>query len=1006
MAGTRRKLHKTTESVTPRRSARNGRKARQDEEGVPAVFQEMLREEQATKATSADEDDNYDNDKRPAKKRKTVPSPKSATNLIQKKPAVQSQTSPSTATHSPLPTRPSTALQAELHTNNRVRQTIVDSDESDDSDMEWEDALADDDEDDADEGREGTRQVGDISITLGGNKAMDTGTKRKVRRRAITSVDKKRRLDIHKMHILCLLYHVHRRNTWCNDRRVQSVLRKIVPSKTLTSLVPDPEITQYSASKRFIDGMNELKSMWSKRFNITAQGMYKPRWAEVEASVRPFSDFDELDDPMDKDEFRTAAYTLRGSQDLGTQLFCALLRAIGLEARLVCSLQPLPFASAAERATPQKAATDKNVIVVDPYNTQAEQSPTKSKSQTPRSKRLSKLERVMGERHAVLNNTGVAPKKQKAYHTAYPVYWVEVLNPSYQKWVCIDTHSTFTVNAPEKLEPPLSFAQNTLCYAIAFDEDYTAKDVTRRYAKAYNAKTRKYRVESTPGGQDWWRRTMRFFKRASPLDRDQLEDAALARKEAAEGIPRNVQDFKGHPVYVLERHLKHNEVIHPLVQVGKVNCGTAMNPKMEPIYRRTNVHLVRTADKWYRLGRDVKTGEQPLKRAKPKKGRRPSIGEDMDVDEQADDVSAGLFAEFQTELYIPPPVVRGRVPRNAYGNLDLYVPSMCPPGGTHIRHKLAAKAARIVGVDSADAVTGFSFKGRHGTAIIQGVVVAQEYADAVQAVIDGMECQQEEAEAAARTAESLRLWRRFLVGLRVTQRVNAIVIDGERGPQIDVQDEISRQDRELAAQEMAGGFFPDEGDVAEPSVSSGYQAPQQDYGDGGFVPESYDDGDGGGGGFMPEASAAPISMPRHQSFESSILDSQQLLPRRQSSLGQVYSSEDDEESGGCIREGSPQVAVPRERVDTPEGQLMQMDGAADNAGGFIPEVTPETVDMQSTNKDSGEAAPETPNSAPNQDQDTKTSSPPIPSSPSEANSLPLEDPEDEDADPDWLVEAT
>ncbi|EFQ96301.1 hypothetical protein CFE70_000180 [Pyrenophora teres f. teres 0-1] len=1007
MAGSRGKLHKTTESVTPRRSARNGRKERQDEESVPAVFQEMLREEQAAKATSADDDGNHDNDERPAKKRKTAPVRKSVTSLIEKKPAVQSQTSLSTASQSPLPTRPSTALQAELHTNSRVRQTIVDSDESDDSDMEWEDALADDDdEDDTDEGGEAARQVGDISITLGGNKATDIGTKRKVRRRAITSVDKKRRLDIHKMHILCLLYHVHRRNTWCNDRRVQSALRKIVPSKTLSSLVPDPDITQYSASKRFIDGMNELKSMWSKRFNLTAQGMYKPRWAEVEASVRPFSDFDELDDPMDKDEFRTAAYTLRGSQDLGTQLFCALLRGIGLEARLVCSLQPLPFASAAERATPQKAATDKNVIVVDPYNTQAEQSPTKPKSQTPRSKRLSRLERVMGERHAVLNKTGVAPKKQKAYHTAYPVYWVEVLNPAYQKWVCIDTHSTFTVNAPEKLEPPLSFAQNSLSYAIAFDEDYTAKDVTRRYAKAYNAKTRKHRVESTPGGQGWWRRTMGFFERASPLDRDQLEDAALARKEAAEGIPRNVQDFKGHPVYVLERHLKHNEVIHPAVQVGKVNCGTAMNPKMELIYRRTNVHLVRTADKWYRLGRDVKMGEQPLKRAKPKKGRRPSIGEDMDVEDQADEVGAGLFAEFQTELYIPPPVVRGRVPRNAYGNLDLYVPSMCPPGGTHIRHKLAAKAARIVGVDSADAVTGFSFKGRHGTAIIQGVVVAQEYADAVQAVIDGMEHQQEEAEAAARTSESLRLWRRFLIGLRVTQRVNAIVIDGERGPQMDVQDEISRQDRELAAQEMAGGFFPDGGDGTEPEGGRGYQAPsQQDYGDGGFVPESYDDGDGdGGGGFIPEeeASAAPISMPRHQSFESTILDSQQLLPRRQSSLGQIYSSEDDGESGGFIREGSLHVALPRERVDTPEAQLMQMDGATDDAGGFVPEARAETVDVQSTNKDGAETS----DSKPNQDQDTKMSSPLPPSSPSEAGSLPMEDPEDEDADPDWLVDAT
>jgi len=50
-----------------------------------------------------------------------------------------------------------------------------------------------------------------------------------------------------------------------------------------------------------------------------------------------------------------AATTLSGSQDVSAQLFCALLRCVGVEARLVCSLQPLPFgASATKSATPVK----------------------------------------------------------------------------------------------------------------------------------------------------------------------------------------------------------------------------------------------------------------------------------------------------------------------------------------------------------------------------------------------------------------------------------------------------------------------------------------------------------------------------------------------------------------------------------------------------------------------------------------------------------------------------
>ncbi|OAL52177.1 Rad4-domain-containing protein [Pyrenochaeta sp. DS3sAY3a] len=1023
MAPARGKLHKTADSGTKRRSTRGSGNSQHDD--VPEVFQEMLDEEQEARSSGANEDE------RPLKKRKTAQSQRTAGSSSQSQPSKRavpraSRSSPQLS-HDPSTSSapPTTANEGSIDNDaprhTRILQTIIDSDESDGSDMEWEDALGDGlDSDDEEEPVVTGPEIGDISIKIGGNKVEEVATQRRVRRRAITSVDKKRRLDIHKMHVLCLLYHVHRRNAWCNDRRTQSTLRKMVSPKILSNLVPDPTITQYSASKRFIDGMNDLKMLWSKRFKITAQGMYKPRWTEVEAAIRPFSDFDDLDDPMDKDDFRNAAHILQGSQDVGTQLFCTLLRAIGIEARLVCSLQPLPFASAAERATPQKAGPSKHTIILDPYNKPAEVSPTRPRVQTPsRPKKLSRLERIMGERHSVLNKTGVAPKKQKAYHTPYPVYWVEVFNSIYQKWVPIDTHSTFTVNSPEKLEPPLGFAQNSLTYAIAFDDDYTAKDVTRRYAKAYNAKTRKYRVECTPDGDKWYRKTMKFFKRSTTLDRDQVEDAALGRKEAAEGIPKNVQDFKGHPVYVLERHLRLNEVIHPMNQVGRVNCGTAMNPKMESIYRRSNVHLVRSSDKWYRMGRDVKEGEQPLRHAKPKKGaRQQSVGIDMDMDEQMDEAGIGLYAEFQTELYIPPPIIKGRVPRNQYGNLDLYVPSMCPAGGTHIRHKLASKAARVVGVDFADAVTGFSFKGRHGTAIVQGVVVAQEYADAVTAVIEGMEYQQEESELAARSSEALRLWRRFYLGLRIAERVNAIEIDGEKGPTIDVQDEITRADKRLQEKKMAGGFFPDEAeaDFAEPTGQN-YQPPQYDHADydggGGFLPDDdEDEGVAGQTSNQPHPSAT-VNLNREHSFESSILDSQQLLPRRRSSLGDVYSSEDDDDDdvSGFIKHNFPTTdgtSTSKESGDPgvaflkTTSELTARPAEPDMAGGFLTEDTktvPEVTPARSPNSNITSAA------LSDKGKDVALESPPS-SMPSDTGSLPLEDPEDEDADPDWLVEAT
>lgn len=146
-----------------------------------------------------------------------------------------------------------------------------------------------------------------------------------------------------------------------------------------------------------------------------------------------------------------------------------------------------------------------------------------------------------------------------------------------------------------------------MSYVIAFEDDGSAKDVTRRYVRAYNAKTRRARVESTHQGAIWIKRVLRLYKRSHTLDRDQVEDTELARKEAQEPLPENVQDFKDHPYYALERHLRRNEVIHPKRETGKIMNGRAGNAKgSDPIYRRRDVHVVRSADSWYRMGREIK----------------------------------------------------------------------------------------------------------------------------------------------------------------------------------------------------------------------------------------------------------------------------------------------------------------------------------------------------------------------------------------------------------------
>lgn len=63
---------------------------------------------------------------------------------------------------------------------------------------------------------------GDLNLVLG---ARDREAQRQTtsKRKPITQAEKKLRVDIHKMHLLCLLFHVHVRNHWCNDEKVHVI---------------------------------------------------------------------------------------------------------------------------------------------------------------------------------------------------------------------------------------------------------------------------------------------------------------------------------------------------------------------------------------------------------------------------------------------------------------------------------------------------------------------------------------------------------------------------------------------------------------------------------------------------------------------------------------------------------------------------------------------------------------------------------------------------------------
>ena len=163
----------------------------------------------------------------------------------------------------------------------------------------------------------------------------------------------------------------------------------------------------------------------------------------------------------------------------------------------------------------------------------------------------------------------------------------------------------------------------------------------------------------------------------------------------------------------------------------------------------------------------MKEGEQPVKHTNTASRRRGSSS-----DENDDNTSTALYSEMQTELYVPPPVENGVVPKNSFGNIDVYTPSMVPAGGTHIIRPSIAIAAQFSGIDYADAVTGFDFVRNKASPRLNGIVVAEENVDGLLAVWEGMMERVKGEEERRRVQGILERWRRFFIKLGIRRRLD------------------------------------------------------------------------------------------------------------------------------------------------------------------------------------------------------------------------------------------
>ncbi|KAI0555289.1 Rad4 transglutaminase-like domain-containing protein [Xylaria curta] len=805
----------------------------------------------------------------------------------------------------------------------------------DDEDMEFEDVPSHEQQDQPEP------EMGDLELTLyQDNRALPLASE--LGKKGPSKREKAIRIATHCIHVQFLLWHNAVRNSWLCDREVQAILLSHLPPRLweefdrwkrnsgLEASEKHPQNDKKvkknvkgkgkqkssrstrdwgAAADRLEKGVPDMShgdplfrlmkclvSWWKQRFRITAPGLRKWGYMNARRLGKLRAAFEKEPHDVERfgervqniDEFRQLALDCTGSRDVGSQLFTALLRGLGIEARVVANIQSLGFGwSKAEEAdeekqqeqthntnkadTPEakpKVAKSKKAAAIKPARRQARRSDKEAlvmdlDESDEYAEPLGESEddsSVMDVTEDVRSRKPVSKFYDKDLE--FPHYWTEVLSPVTNKYIAVDpiVKSIVGTNRDlvESLEPrggKADKAKQIMAYCVAFSQDGTAKDVTVRYLKKqiFPGKTKGVRMpeEKVPiynkHGKirrydqfNWFKSIMRGYVRGDkkhPITEvDELEEstdlkaAQLEKKEVKEG-EETLQYYKTSKEYVLQRHLKREEALLADAIPVKVFRNKSKGGKVEEqdVYLRKDVVAVKSAETWHKQGRAPLDGAQPLKHAPYRAAttnRRREIAEAEAATGQK--VLQPLYSFEQTDWIIPDPIKDGIIPKNEYGsvrplidynavlltccrNIDMFAEHMCPEGAVHVPYRGAVRVCKRLEIDFAEAVVGFEFGHRMAVPVIQGVVIAQEHYEHLLEELEKDEAERARKEDEKRRKAALSTWRRFLMGLRIADRIRQDY--GHLDESVDVFGHEGENQKGTIAdthdEDMAGGFLPE-----------------------------------------------------------------------------------------------------------------------------------------------------------------------------------------------------
>lgn len=279
-------------------------------------------------------------------------------------------------------------------------------------------------------------------------------------------------------------------------------------------------------------------------------------------------------------------------------------------------------------------------------------------------------------------------------------YFAEVYMADRRCWRPIDIEDHRVIDDPHEMG---SHLDQPILYVVSIDAENAMKDLTPKYHSNWLSKGAKLRPDGA-----FLEQTLALYAPSDDKEDHLEEQKEVADLHDKQGLPKTISECKNHPRYVLARHLLKFEAIYPRDAdvLGYVN--------KEPVYRRECVKLLRSKDSWHRQGRQVIEGEAAYNvvKARPKWDRQNEV--------LIKDLPLEVFGDWQTEPYKPPVAENGRVPRNKFGNVELFHEDMLPIGTVHLKLPGLNRIADELGVDCVPAVVGFEGVGRGCHPVLEG----------------------------------------------------------------------------------------------------------------------------------------------------------------------------------------------------------------------------------------------------------------------------------------------